>query len=262
MDIAKLCLLLAILKGYKNDALASYLDYNKSKLKSTTRHLIRDGLLKKDGDDVFLTVNGFNTLCHELYDKNSYQAKYKTRDGNAYFDYKNDTIKNDVIFLPDFAFDAASNRLKEGYKYRLYKTKFELNNLDLKILDGLESLIKSETSEKRGGFWLLKSKNRKFCGHGIKNFFVALKKLKNNFNFKIVYSSNAYIIILDSNSSKEKIKNIIFTFYLNNWAEMPYIDTLMRIEREMRYFLKFVGIEKIPKGNEIILDNSPSKIFV
>ncbi|MCX6818193.1 MAG: hypothetical protein NTU57_05045 [Candidatus Aenigmarchaeota archaeon] len=247
-----------IVKGYDAKSLSQLFEEKDEKIIKIIKSLIRTGYIQTKNKKFILTVKGFNALCKE-YEK---ITKYKTIDGNKFFNYKNYAINEDIIFLPDFPFETHYNVLSDYIHYRLYKTKFDLKDLDLKILYGFENLITSNLSRKRDGFWLLKSRKIKFCGHGIENFYSSLKNVKeNNFTFKIVYSGSFYILILSGDSTHKKIKNITFTLYLSNWAERPYIDSLMMLGTELKYFLNFVGMKEIPKGHEVIINNSLGKDF-
>jgi len=227
-------------------------------IKKTIKNLTNIGLIKLSNGKFILTEKGLLIASEASLTKDT-KIIYKTNNNKPFFNYKN-SLERDIIFLPYLSFDTIYNFAGEN-SYRLYRTKIDFLNLDISLLQVIENLLYDIPYENKGGFWILKNK-KSFCGFEISNLFLAMKELNSpEFEIKVTFSGHFYVLILNGKVKNNKFKKLSLTLYLNNCGELPYIDGLNYLNKRLELFLKFVGINKIPLGKEVIIKNFSFKKF-
>jgi len=234
------------------------LEVPNERIGKTVKVLLDKKLIEIKNDKFDVTSKGL-LIASEIFLNKDIKIKYKTKNNKAFFEYKN-PLKYDILFLPYLSFDTINNSIEDN-SYRLYRTRIDLSNLDILVLQVIENLLYDIPFETKGGFWILKSK-RNFCGFEISNLLSTAKKLKlSEFEIKIAFSEHIYVLILEGKVKNNKLEKLSLTCYLNNCGEMPYLDCLNYLNRKLKLFLRFVKLESIPLGNEVIIKNFLFKKF-
>lgn len=234
------------------------LETTNEKVESIIKNLTKGRLVERDNDKFVLTSKGLS-LASEFFLNKEIKIRYKTNNNKPFFEYRN-PLKRDIIFLPYLSFDERFNRVGED-RYRLYRTEMKFSNLDISVLQVIENLLYGTPREKNGGFWILKSKNS-FCGFEVANLISAVKKLNlSKFEVILSFSGEFYILILKGQVNKKNLETLSLVIYLNNQMEMPYLDGLNYLSKDLKLFLKFVKLDRIPLGREIIIRKLPFKKF-
>ena len=228
------------------------------RIKETIKGLLNKKLIEIKNDKFDVTSKGL-LIASEIFLNKDIKIRYKTKNNKAFFRYEN-PLKRYILFLPYLSFDTINNSIGDN-DYRLYRTRIDLSNLDISALQVIENLLYDTPFETKGGFWILKSK-KNFCGFETANLLSTAKELKlTEFEIKVAFSEHIYVLILEGKVKDNKLEKLSLTCYLNNCGEMPYLDSLNYLNRKLKLFLRFVKLESIPLGNEVIIENFLFKKF-
>jgi hypothetical protein len=254
MNLLEKMALLAI--SYGSDTLEKLcfeLDLDLGITSKIIKKLKQNGNIKFNGQKISLTASGLSITSKKFIKKDK-KIFYKP---SSFFVYLNNLGK-DVIFLPYLEIDARENFI-DDYTYKLYRIEMNLTDIEINVLDSLESLLCDISPLSRGFFWILKS-DKSSCGVEMKNLIMAMKKMKiTECEIKLAFSEPCYVMIILGKIRNEKIEKISLIFYLSNCGEWSYVDVIKYINRKIRPFLNFGNVEFIPTGKEVIIKNLPFK---
>ena len=233
------------------------MDMDEPKIKILLGKLIEKKMITVDENaKIHLTITGLLESTKGYLNK-GYQIDYDARDV-PFFTYRCNHNK-DAIIVPYLSFDTTDNKIRD-MEYKIYETKLEFHNFNIGILEVIENLFHDSSFETSGSLWIMEVKNNKFCGHGIKNLFLAKSKLNGEqIYFKMVYSEQAYIFQIQGKITHNNVNNMNIKVYLTNTAETPYLDVLTYLNRKLKPFLYFVNLKKLPLGREIIIKGTGLK---
>lgn len=251
IDVDKLTLFFISLGNNDKGSLAFLFEMEQNQIDLIINRLLKSGMIieNKDGS---LSLTNKGLLEATRVSSKELEVTYVNNWNKPFFKYHCD-LKKDVLFLPFLSFDTRENRIND-FKYKLYEIKVNLSNIDIEILEAIENLLYEDTFEGSGSFWIIKSKENNFCGHGIENFILAKDELNyKQSHFKIAYSESMFIFLVMGNISHDKINNLKIKVYLSNYGQVPYIDHIEYLNIKLKPFLNFIGLNKLPFGKETII---------
>jgi hypothetical protein len=214
-------------------------------------YCLKEKLILQDIDGYTITSGGLLLATKStVFDK---KLILESNENKRYFNYTNKS-KVEMLSVPRLSFDTDhKNNITEN-SYRVYKTEIKRKNLGtVDILLALENLLYKKDETTDSGSWILKFGDKSICGFSLENIRAIIEGIDSKqVDLKVAFPYDGNVILVcDARSEDLDIKELTLRFYISNYLERPYIDTLKSLNKRLCLFLNFIDCEELPIGREI-----------